>query len=55
MLEVKYLRNIAGAVRRDRIRNKVICRRSVNTDMTWRVHRSLLKWFGHMERTDETC
>lgn len=48
------LRCMAGVTKGDRIMNEVILTRaSEMTAIAWRVDKSVLKWFSHMEIIDE--
>ena len=49
-MEMKCLRSICGVKVRDRIRNEQIRRRvGVQIDLSRRVDRCALRWFGHVE------
>ena len=51
VMEMKCLRSICGVTIRDRIRNEEIRRRvGVQNDLAGRVERSVLRWYGHIER-----
>uniref|UniRef100_A0A146KQ35 RNA-directed DNA polymerase from mobile element jockey n=1 Tax=Lygus hesperus TaxID=30085 RepID=A0A146KQ35_LYGHE len=51
--EMRYLRRVVGATRRDRIRNTTI-RSSLNLEpLSGRVRRHQLSWFGHVQRMPE--
>ena len=54
LFEMRCLRSMIGVTRRDRARNTVIRERTgMNVDLSGRADKSILKWFGHMERIDE--
>ena len=54
VMEMKCLRSICGVTIRDRIRNEEIRRRvGVQNDLSGRVERCVLRWFGHVERMDD--
>ena len=55
VLEMSCLRSMCGVTRWDRVRNEEI-RRSVGVEasLSDRVDRCVLRWFGHVERMDET-
>ena len=56
VFEMNCLPNMTGVSRRDRIRNDVIRQRTgVRTEMAGRVEKSILRWFGHVERMNENC
>ena len=49
--EMKCLRNMCRVTRMDRLRNEVVRERvGVRENMSKRVDRKMLKWFGHIER-----
>ena len=53
--EMKYLRSMCGKTRMDRIRNEDIkntC--GVRKDVSEKVCENMLRWFGHVERMDES-
>ena len=51
VMEMKCLRSMVGVSRREHIRNEVIRRRAgVMQDLSGRVDRAILRWFGHIER-----
>lgn len=50
VVEMKCLRSIASVTRRDRIMNEIISLRTgVKPEMTCKMDRGLLKWFGCIE------
>ena len=54
VMEKKCLKNLCGVTIRDRIRNEEIRRRvDVQNDLSGRVGRCVLRWFGHVERMNE--
>ena len=54
VMEMKCLRSICGVTMRDRIRNEEIRSRvDVQNDLSGRVGRCVLRWFGHIERMSE--
>ena len=53
-VEMRALRSMEGVTLKDRIRNSVIRERvGVKVDVVTRIERSMLSWFGHVERMDE--
>ena len=51
VLEMKFLRSLAGVSRMDRVRNEVVRRRAViERELASRVDQKLLRWFGHVEK-----
>ena len=54
VFEMRCLRSMAGVSRMDRVRNEVVRQRTdVNGTLANRVDRSVLRWFGHMERMED--
>ena len=54
VMEMKCLRSMCGVTVRDRIRNEEIRRRvGVQINMSGRVERCVLRWFGHVERMND--
>ena len=55
VLEMKCLRSLVGVSRMDRVRNEEVCRRAlIGRELVCRVDQRVLRWFGHMERIDES-
>ena len=53
VFEMRCLRSMAGVTRLDRIRNEEVRRRmGVGRELAAQVDRSVLRWFGHMERME---
>ena len=54
IFEMRCLRSMIGVTRRDRVRNTVIRESTgMNVDLSGRADKSVLRWFGHMERMEE--
>ena len=54
VLEMKCLRSLVGVLRMDRVRNEEVRRRAgIEWDLASRADQRVLRWFGHVERTDE--
>ena len=54
VLEMKCLRSLVGVSRMDRVRNEEVCwRAGIEKELGSRVDQRVLRWFGHVERTDE--
>ena len=54
VFEMSCLRSMCGVTRLDRITNEEIRRRvGVEVELSERVNRSVLRWFGHVERMSE--
>ena len=54
VLEMKCLRRLVGVSRMDRVRNEEVRRRArTEREFANRADRKVLRWFGHVERTDE--
>lgn len=54
VFEMRCLRSMAGVTRLDRIRNEEVRRRTgVGRELATQVDRSVLRWFGHMERMED--
>ena len=54
VFEMKCLRLLVGVTRWDRIRNEEIRRSAgIEQNLADNVDRSVLRWFGHVERMDE--
>ena len=54
VFEMRCLRGMVGVTRLDKVRNEIVRRRAgVREDMAARVDKSVLRWFGHLERMDE--
>ena len=55
ILEMKCLRSLVGVSRMDRVRNEEVHRRAgIGRELANRVYQRVLRWFGHMERMDES-
>ena len=55
VMEMRCLRSMCGVTRRDRIRNEEIRRRTgVTRELSGRADQSVLRWFGHVERMEES-
>ena len=55
VFEMRCLRSMIGVTRRDRVRNTVIRERTgVNVELSGRADESVLRWFGHTKRMDES-
>ena len=53
VFEMKCLRSMAGVSRLDRVRNEVVRERTgVESELAARVDKSVLRWFGHVERME---
>ena len=53
VFEMKCLRSMTGVSRLDRVRNEVVrVRTGVRRELAARVDMNVLRWFGHVERTD---
>ena len=54
VFEMRCLRSMIGVTRRDRVRNTVIREKTgMNVDLSGTADKSVLRWFGHMERMEE--
>ena len=54
VLEMKCLRSLVGMLRMDRVRNEEVRRRAdIERELASRADQRVLRWFGHVERTDE--
>ena len=54
VLEVKCLRSFVGSSRMDRVRNEELrWRARIESELASRADQRVLRWFGHVERTDE--
>ena len=54
VLAMKCLRSMVGVSRMDRVRNEEVRRRAgIERELMSRADQRVLRWFGHMERTDE--
>ena len=54
VLEMKCLRSLVGVLRMDRVRNEEVRRRAeIERELASRADQRVLRWFGHVERTDE--
>ena len=55
VLEMKCLRSMVGVSRMDRIRNEEMRRKAgIERTLASRVDQRVLRWFGHVERMDES-
>ena len=55
VLEMKCLRSLVGVSRMDRIGNEEVRRRAgIERELASRVDQRVLRWFGHVERMDES-
>ena len=55
VLEMKCLRSLAGVSRMDRVRNEEVRRRAgIGRKLASRVDQRVLRWFGHLERMNES-
>ena len=56
ILQMKYLRNLVGVSRMDRVRNEEVRRRAgIERELASRADQRVLRWFGHVERMNEYC
>ena len=54
VLEMKFLRNLVGASRMDRVRNEEVrSRPGIENELVSRADQRVLGWLGHVERIDE--
>ena len=54
VLEMKCLRSLVGVSRMDRDRNEEVRRRAgIERELASTADQRVLRWFGHVERTDE--
>ena len=54
VIEMKCLRSLVAVSRMDRVRNEVVSRRpGIERELASRADQRVLRWFGHVERTDE--
>ena len=54
VLEMKCLRSLVGVSRMDRVRNEEVRRRPViEMELASRADQRVLRWFGHVETTDD--
>ena len=54
VLEMKCLRSLVGVSRMDRFRNEKVRRGAgIEMELACRADQRVLRWFGHVERTDE--
>ena len=54
VLEMKCLKTFVGVSRMDRVRNEEVHRRAgIERELASRADQRVLRWFGHVERTDE--
>ena len=51
--EMKFLRSIAGVTKMDKIRSKEIRKRLGVEQLSYKIGKERLRWFGHMKRMDE--
>ena len=55
VLEMKCLRSLVGVSRMDRVRNEEVRRRAgIESELASTVDKRVLRWFGHVERMDES-
>ena len=55
VLEMKCLRSLVGVSRMDRVRNEEVRKRAgIERELASRSDQRVLRWFGHVERMDET-
>ena len=54
VLEMKFLKNLVGVSRVDRVRNEKVRKRAgIERELASRSDQRVLIWFGHVERMDE--
>ena len=54
VLEMKCLRSLVEVSQMERVRNEVVRRRAgIERELASRADQRVLRWFGHVERTDE--
>ena len=54
VLAMKCLRSLVGVSRMDRVRNEEVRRRAgIERELASRADMRVLRWFGHVERTDD--
>ena len=54
VLEMKFLRNLVGVSRLDRVRNEEVrMRAGIEREFESKADQRVLRWFGHVERMDE--
>ena len=54
VLEMNCLKSLLGVSRMDRVRNEEVCRRAgIERELARSADQGVLRWFGHVERTDE--
>jgi hypothetical protein len=54
-VEMRALRSMIGVILSDRVRNEVIREEcGVKDDVVTKNEKNMLRWFGHVERIDET-
>ena len=54
VLEIKCLRSLSGVSLLDRVRNEEVRRRAeIERELASRADQRILRWFWHVERTDE--
>ena len=54
VLEMKCLRSLVGVLRMDRVCNEGVSRRAgIEMELASRADQRVLRWFGHVERTDD--
>ena len=55
VLEMKCLRSLVGVSRMDRVRNEEVRRRAgIEGELASSADQRVLRWFGHVERMDES-
>ena len=53
-MEMRSLRSMCGVTLIDRVRNEIIRERcGLKEDVVTKVEKSILRWFGHVERINE--
>ena len=54
VLEMNCLKSLVGVSRMDRVRNEEVCMRAgIERELARSADQRVLRWFGHVERTDE--
>ena len=54
VLEMKCLRSLVGVSRMDTVKNEEVRRRArIEMELASRAYQRVLRWFGHVERTDD--
>ena len=53
VLEMKCMRSLVGGSRMDRVRNEEVRRRAgIEMELASRADQRVLRWFGHVERSE---